>query len=322
MVNVIFLKGGFSMASKKFLVFTATYNESDNIQSLINEIFNYMPHTDILVVDDNSPDGTHEKVLEQSKSNKKIHLIKRPDKNGLGTAHLLAKKYALTNGYDYLITMDADFSHHPKYLPNFEKLMSDNDFVIGSRYIKGGFCEYGLIRTFISKGANYLNRILLGFKTFETTTSYRGFSRSTLEKIVQTRIDSNGYSYFIEIMFILKNLKNIGEFPIYFEDRREGTTKISSIEILNGFKTLIKLFFKRLFRLKTQKVSIHEHFKCSHCNNCYCSEITLSKNEEKYINEENSNSQNKTVLRCLFCNLVQKKEISIKDKNYFSQSLT
>ena len=151
------------------LVFTATYNEADNVENLLNEIFSHLPDVDILIVDDHSPDGTGPLLDQLAAKNSRIHVVHRPSKLGLGTAHLLAMKYALHHNYEHLITMDADFSHNPKYLTIMKQLLEDNDFVIGSRYAKGGRCDYGLVRTLISRTANTLARYLLGIQTVSYT---------------------------------------------------------------------------------------------------------------------------------------------------------
>ena len=146
----------------KVLVFTATYNEVDNIASLVEAIFAALPACDVLVVDDNSPDRTGE-LLEQIRAREpRLHVIHRPGKNGLGTAHKLAVKYALAEGYDALVTMDADFSHDPSYLPEMMRQLEQAEFVIGSRYVAGGSCEYPLSRVVLSRVANSLTRALLG----------------------------------------------------------------------------------------------------------------------------------------------------------------
>jgi dolichol-phosphate mannosyltransferase len=231
----------------KTLIFTATFNEALNIENLIKEIFQYVPHVDILVIDDNSPDGTG-KILDQlSESNSKIKVIHRQGKLGLGTAHIAGMEYALQNNYDALVTMDADFSHHPKYLPELLKLLETHDFVIGSRYVKGGGLGYGFVRTFISKTANLLARLLLSIKLQECTTSYRGFKKELLEKLLKKKISSTGYSFFFEMVYLVSGTtKNVTEFPIYFADRVAGESKISKQEIIRGVTTLFKLFVRRL----------------------------------------------------------------------------
>jgi dolichol-phosphate mannosyltransferase len=239
---------------EKLLVFTATYNESENVTPLVREVFTVLPSSDMLVVDDNSPDGTGRILDELKQSYPRLQVIHRPGKNGLGTAHKLAIKYALAHGYDALITMDADFSHHPKYLPEMVRQLETAEFVIGSRFIPGGSCEYPLPRVALSVGANTLTRTLLGIPLRETTTAYRGFRRSLLERMNIDSIRSDGYSFFVESIFQVNRLERgqrdaMREFPICFEDRKAGATKISKKEILNGMRTLGRLAVKRALGL-------------------------------------------------------------------------
>jgi dolichol-phosphate mannosyltransferase len=232
---------------KKTLIFTATFNEALNIENLVKEIFHYVPTVDILVIDDNSPDGTGKILDKLAASNSQIKVIHRVGKLGLGTAHLSGMEYALKNNYDALVTMDADFSHHPKYLPELLSLLETHDFVIGSRYVKGGGLGYGFVRTFISKTANFLARLLLSIKLQECTTSYRGFKKELLEKLLKKKISSTGYSFFFEMVYLVSGItKNVTEFPIYFADRVAGESKISKQEIIRGVTTLFKLFLRRL----------------------------------------------------------------------------
>lgn len=233
----------------KTLVFTATYNEAANIPALLAEIARHAPEADLLVLDDNSPDGTG-RLLDELRNTTYPHLtvIHRAGKQGLGSAHIRAMEYAVENRYDVLVTMDADFSHHPKYLPDLLKLIETNDFVIGSRYMKGGGLGYGFGRTFISKTANGLARLLLAIKLRETTTSYRGFRRDLLQKLLARKIESNGYSFFFEVVYLVCQLTpRVAEFPIYFADRVAGESKISKQEIYRGVTTLFTLFRKRIF---------------------------------------------------------------------------
>ncbi|MGK5085629.1 polyprenol monophosphomannose synthase [Bdellovibrionota bacterium FG-1] len=232
---------------KKLLVFTATYNEAENITTLVPEVFKTLPDCDMLVVDDDSPDGTG-KILEQLKiTYPRLHIIHRPGKSGLGSAHKLAIKYALTENYEALITMDADFSHDPKYLPEMVQHLEKAEFVIGSRYIEGGGCEYGPFRTALSVGANALARTLLSLPLHETTTAYRGYRRALLEKMDMDAIHAEGYSYFIESIYRVTQITSkLAEFPIIFVDRRAGSSKISKKEIWNGLTTVFRLFGNRL----------------------------------------------------------------------------
>lgn len=232
---------------QKALIFTATFNEALNIENLIREIFKFVPHVDILVVDDGSPDGTGSILDKISAQNSQVKVIHRQGKLGLGTAHLLGMDYAVKNNYDVLVTMDADFSHDPKYLPQMLDLMKTYDFAIGSRYVEGGGLGYGFVRTFISKTANFLARLLLSIKLRECTTSYRGFKRELLIKILNKKVSSTGYSFFFEMVYLVSGItNNVTEFPIYFADRVAGESKISKQEIIRGVTTLFKLFVRRL----------------------------------------------------------------------------
>jgi dolichol-phosphate mannosyltransferase len=232
---------------KKILVFTATYNEALNIERLIAEIFDHAPSVDVLVVDDNSPDGTGLILDRLSSSDSKIKVIHRSGKLGVGTAHTEGMKYALQNGYDALVTMDADFSHHPSYLPELLRLLETHDFVIGSRYVEGGGLGYGIFRTFLSRSANILARLLLSIKLHECTTSFRGFKRPILEEILRKNISSTGYSFFFEMVYLISGITDkVVEFPIYFADRTAGESKISKQEIVRGVTTLLRLFLRRV----------------------------------------------------------------------------
>ena len=237
------------MVTNDILVFTATYNEADNIRALVAEVFETLPSCQMLVVDDSSPDGTGDILEELKVRYPRLHAIHRPGKNGLGTAHKLAVKYALAHGFGSLVTMDADFSHHPRYLPEMLRRLEASDFVTGSRYVPGGSCEYPPSRVFLSRVANTLTRALLGIPLRETTTSYRGFRRALLQRMNVDVIRSDGYSYFVESLYQVSRLTGrIDEFPIRFADRRAGATKISKKEIWRGFTTLVRLFLRRVLR--------------------------------------------------------------------------
>lgn len=241
------------------LVFIPTYNEAENITDLIDSIWSFLPDSDILIIDDSSPDKTGlvvstliEKLRPDLKSS--LKLITRPKKLGLGSAHKAAMKYSLESGYDKLITMDGDFSHHPKYLPKISSSLDEHQFVIGSRYVEGGKCDYSFLRLFLSKSANFAIRKLLGISLKETTTSFRGFKKELLQKIAFSKVTAKGYSFPIEIIN-LSHLANknssknlMKEVPIHFEKRRHGETKISKIEFVKAFLTLGRLFGKRVKR--------------------------------------------------------------------------
>lgn len=297
----------------RILVFTATYNEVDNIESLIQGIFSHLPNQETLVVDDASPDGTGELVDKLAAEDPRIHVIHRLGKLGLGSAHLLAMNYALYHEYDYLITMDADFSHHPKYLPVMEKHLKEYDFVIGSRYISGGYCEYGFIRSFISRTANFLVRLLLGIPTYETTTAYRGFSIKLLRTLDLNSFRHEGYSFFVESIFtVSKTLPRLGEFPIYFEDRRAGTSKISKLEIAKGAFNLFKMFLKRMFPEKengADKIEMPGPVFCEMCKSrfhmvLYPRKHPGEKDNYSYHCTSKEHSSHGRIVKCLRCGLV------------------
>ena len=229
---------------KRILVFSATYNEIENIKELISGIQKNLPNSSILIIDDNSPDKTQEVIHKLKKNNSNLFLIERERKLGLDTAHKAAFKYAVENNFDYLITMDADISHDPKELPKFVENLNNFPFVIGSRYASGGKCLMKGSRLIMSKFGNKLIKILSGIKSNEFTTSYRGFNVKKLKNFDLSNVNSKGYSFFMGTLFELeKNNIEIKEIPITFNDRKKGVSKIPKVEIL---RTLINLFFLAL----------------------------------------------------------------------------
>lgn len=233
----------------KVLVFFPTYNESENVNILIDLILTYLPDASILVVDDASPDGTGSLLEKLKQQYKSLVVIHRPRKMGIGSAHKLAMLYSIEYNFDLLITMDADFSHHPKYLPAIKEYLKDYDFVTGSRYIQGGSCEYGFYRTLISRTANIVSRVALGFKLKENTTVYRGFQVTLLKKLNLNQVKAEGYSFAIESLYLITCHTNlITEFPIHFCERRAGTSKISKTEILKAILTIGRLFLKNIMK--------------------------------------------------------------------------
>ena len=229
-----------------------TYNEAKNIEGLIKDILmvsnNYKIKTNIIVVDDNSPDGTSEVVKKVKEYNHSVILIQRKGKLGLGTAYIKGIKYVLENlDSEIIMTMDADFSHNPKYIPDFvKKIKEGNDVVLGSRYIPGGgIGNWGVHRTIISKGANYLAKFVLKLNTKDNTTGYRAYKREVLERIDLDSVKSNGYSFLMEMVFWCQYHQfKIAETPIFFDIRRHGASKISKKEIFRALKTLFTLKFR------------------------------------------------------------------------------
>jgi len=231
---------------KKILVFTATYNECENIVELIKKIKNQKSKPDLLIIDDNSPDNTSEKVLELQKEYNNLFLIKRDGKFGLDSAHKEGYQYALKNNYDYLITMDADFSHDPNEIKNFVHNLENFPFVIGSRYIEGGKCLMKKRRLFISKYGNLLIKSVLKINCKEYTSSYRGFNLKTLNNFSLDLVKTKGYSFFMGTVFEINKRKfNIKQIPIVFADRAKGYSKIPKLEIFRTLKNLLILFFKK-----------------------------------------------------------------------------
>ena len=230
----------------KFLVFTATYNEKDNIEKLINVILKLRNDIKMLVIDDKSPDKTYEILEKISKKNDNLIVVKREKKLGLNTAHIMAYEYALKNNYDKLITLDADFSHDPNEITKIIDFLDKYDFVIGSRYIEGGKNVQPVFRYLISYLGNKLIKLVLKINLNEFTTSYRGFNLKKLNNFNLNQIKGKGYSFFMETVIVLNRLGyKCFEFPIQFKDRVQGKSKIPKIEIFRTFKNLMLLFLKK-----------------------------------------------------------------------------
>jgi len=233
----------------KTTVIIPTYNESDNIETLAKEIMALGDVTEIIIVDDNSPDGTGEIADELTKVYRGIKVIHRPAKLGLGTAHIAGFQEALASGADRILTMDADFSHHPRYIPDLLARNRDAQLVIGSRYVDGGgTLNWGLHRQILSKGANTFARLVLGLKVHDCTGAFRCYRREVLESIELDEIFSDGYSFMIEVLYKCQQRGwEISEAPIIFEDRRHGTSKISRREIFKALYTVLCLGWERVF---------------------------------------------------------------------------
>tara|TARA_B100000579_G_scaffold317597_1_gene267173 strand:- start:67 stop:786 length:720 start_codon:yes stop_codon:yes gene_type:complete len=234
------------LVKKKILIFTATYNEKDNIENLIRSINDINLELDIFIIDDQSPDLTYSVIKDLQKKYNNIFLKVRDSKSGLDTAHKEAYEYALSNSYDYLITMDADLSHDPKEIKNFVYYLNDFPFIIGSRYIEGGRCLMTGRRLIISKFGNQLIKKVLKINSNEFTTSYRGFNISKLKDFHLNKVENKGYSFFMGTLFEIDKLGyKIKEIPITFKDRQKGLSKIPKIEIFRTIKNLVILFFKK-----------------------------------------------------------------------------
>lgn len=224
-----------------------TYNERENIGTLIREILNLkIPDIHIVVVDDNSPDGTSEVVKNLSKKHSEVELLLRTTDRGRGSAGIAGFKYALDHGTDCVVEMDADFSHHPKYIPSFLEAIQEADMIIGSRFVgEGKDINRGFIRRIITFLAGIYVRTLLGLKIRDVSSGYRCFKRKVLEAIELDSMISTGPSIVSEV-FYRTHLKgfSIKEIPIEFADRTHGQTKLNYIVLIKTLLMVLK--FKRL----------------------------------------------------------------------------
>lgn len=234
----------------KAIVIVPTYNEADNIANLIDKIFSVDSNLHILVIDDNSPDGTAEIVKRISEKDPRVHLIKRPGKLGLGTAYIEGFKYALANGYEAIFEMDADFSHNPEDIPRFLDALEDADLVIGSRYLTGvNVINWPLRRLMLSYFANLYTRIITGMPVRDATGGYKCFRAEALKQIDLDKIKTNGYGFQIEMNFRFwaKGFR-VKEIPIVFVDRRNGVSKMNKKIILEAVFLVWKLKLCKIFK--------------------------------------------------------------------------
>ncbi len=212
------------------LVVIPTYNEAGNIERMLQKIFSLnIPKLEVLIVDDNSPDGTAELVTLRSKYDPRVHLIKRGGKLGLGSAYVAGFQYALKNGYDLVLEMDADFSHNPEDLPRLIQSTNEFDLVIGSRYLTGvNVINWPLSRLLLSVFASWYTRVITRMPIHDCTSGFKCFHRRVLEAINLDRIVSNGYAFQIELHFkTWRKGFRIGEIPIVFTERLSGRSKMS-----------------------------------------------------------------------------------------------
>jgi dolichol-phosphate mannosyltransferase len=229
----------------KSIVVIPTYNESDNIEHIINAVQAAQAGIHVLIVDDNSPDGTSNIVKEMQKTNDTIHLITRAGKMGLGTAYCEGFKYALDKGFEALMEMDADFSHNPEDIPRFLEELKNNDLVIGSRYVSGvNVVNWPLRRLILSYGASLYSRIITGLPIKDPTGGFKCFRAEFLKKIDLAHIKSNGYGFQIEMNYRMwKAGARIKEISIIFIDRRSGVSKMNKKIIWEAIFLVWKLKF-------------------------------------------------------------------------------
>lgn len=233
------------------LVILPTYNERENLDRMVSMLLDLPLDLGVVVVDDNSPDGTGDIADHLSRTYPdRVFVAHRKGKLGLGTAYLAGFKQGLERGADRLMTMDADFSHHPRYIPAMVETSRDGcDLVIGSRYVKGGDTpDFPLWRRVLSSGANTFARTMLGLRAHDATAGFRCYRREVLETLPLDAIFSSGYSFLIEMLYMVqRGGYSVGEVPIIFEDRKEGESKISQREIVKALYTVLRLTWRRIF---------------------------------------------------------------------------
>ena len=234
----------------KTLIISPTYNEEKNIQQLVDLVLGENPEFHLLIVDDNSPDGTGDKVKSLQSVYKNLFLETRSKKSGLGTAYIFGFKWALKKKYDHIIQMDADLSHNPKDLPRMVKNLKDNDVVIGSRYINGiSVVNWPLRRLMLSYGANAYSRIITGMPIMDGTGGFKAWKVSLLQKISLSEVQSQGYSFQIEMNFRSWRLgAKIKEESIIFFDRTVGESKMSKNIVYEAIFMVWRLRLWKIFR--------------------------------------------------------------------------
>ncbi len=232
--------------SASTLVFTTCYNERENIGPLIDEIAATVPDADLLVVDDNSPDGTWSVLEEKRRLYPHLTCVQRPRKLGIGSAHKYALYYAMREGYATLVTMDADFSHRPSDIPALLAHHGPGTFVTGSRYCAGGSSDYKGYRNLVSRIGNFAARHALGVRLRELTTYFRVFDVTSLRALPLRRITASGYSYGVELIHYLHRAGiELREVPIHFADRTQGASKIPRMQILWSALDLARIALRR-----------------------------------------------------------------------------
>jgi dolichol-phosphate mannosyltransferase len=233
----------------RVLVALATYNERDNLAPLVRAIREVLPAAHVLVTDDNSPDGTGQLADELAAADGQVHVQHRQGKLGLGTAIVAGMRYAMEHDYDHVVSMDADFSHHPRYLPALVAGMARHDVMLGSRYIPGGgTLNWPLSRRLISAGVNALTRLLMRLPARDASGGFRCYR---VEKLRVTRLDdllSTGYSFQEEMLYRCRRAGcRIGETPIVFEDRRAGASKADLREAARSLAIILRVGIPAFF---------------------------------------------------------------------------
>jgi len=229
------------------IVCIPTYNERDNIEAIARAALAADPRIDVLVIDDNSPDGTGAIADALAASDSRAHVLHRPAKQGLGLAYLDGFRWALSHGYSFILEMDADFSHHPRYLPVLiDRAEGGADLVLGSRYVAGGgTVNWGAVRKLVSRAGSLYARTILRLPQRDLTGGFKCFRRRVLESIDLASVHSTGYAFQIELTYrAIKKGFQVEEIPIVFEDRRVGQSKLSRGIILEALAMVWKLRLK------------------------------------------------------------------------------
>jgi len=236
------------MSAPRILITLCTYNERENLPELATEIHRHAPSVDILVIDDNSPDGTGKLADQLAAADPRVRVLHREGKLGLGTATLAGFRYAIERNYDLLVNMDADFSHHPRYLPAIIAAAPEADVVIGSRYVAGGgVAGWGMQRRLMSGGINWYARLLLGLRTRDNSGAFRAYRVAKLREVPLDRVRARGYAFQEEILYRLRRAgSRFVEVPIVFEDRRRGTSKINGREAVVALWVIFRLGIENL----------------------------------------------------------------------------
>lgn len=236
------------MSQPRILVTLCTYNERENIRLLVPEILRLLPAAKVLVIDDNSPDGTGRVADELAAADGRVNALHRAGKKGLGAATLAGFREAIARGYDFVLNMDADFSHDPAHLPALVDCMQRADVAIGSRYIPGGGIDgWGVGRHFMSRGINWYARLLLGLPTRDNSGAFRCYRVAKLAEIDLDRVRARGYAFQEEILFHCRRAGcRFEETPIVFRERRFGDSKINWRESAAALWIILRLGLKNL----------------------------------------------------------------------------
>ncbi len=235
--------------TQRALIIFPTYNERDNIEKIVHAVLPLDPRINVLIVDDNSPDGTGQIADRLAEAEEKVHVLHREKKEGLGRAYIAGFRWAIEHEYDFIFEMDADFSHGPEYIKDFLREIQEYDLVIGSRYITGvNVINWPIMRLLLSYYANVYSRIITGLPVRDATGGFKCFRRKVLETIDLDDVHSSGYSFQIEMsMRAWKKGFKIKEIPIVFVDRIAGTSKMSKKIMREAIWMVWRLRLKSIF---------------------------------------------------------------------------